>query len=108
MGTETTVAVCPGSTFLDLRATALRWAEECTPCERVAAKSAVVNTTGATLLQQMQEAYMLANKRMQQAASARKAIFDPKAQELHVPVGTQVYLRNHPAGRNKIQDAFQG
>ena len=58
--------------------------------------------------QRLQEAYLLANKRMQQAATARKAIFDRKAQELPVPVGTQIYLRNHPAGRNKIQDAFKG
>ena len=47
----------PGSTFLDLRATALRWAEECTPCEAVAAKSAVVDATGAALLQQMQDGF---------------------------------------------------
>ena len=58
--------------------------------------------------QRLQEAYLLANKRMQQAATARKAIFDRKAQYLPIPVGTQVYLRNHPAGRNKIQDAFKG
>ena len=45
---------------------------------------------------------------MQQAATVRKAIFDRKAQELPVPVGTQIYLRNHPAGRNKKQDAFKG
>ena len=45
---------------------------------------------------------------MQQAATARKAIFDRKPRDLPVPVGTQVYLRNHPAGRNKIQDAFKG
>ena len=51
--------------------------------------------------QRLQEAYLLANKRMQQAATARKAIFDRKAQDLPVPVGTQVCLRNHPAGRNK-------
>ena len=47
----------PGSTFLDLRATALRWAEECTPCEAVAAKSVVVDATGAALLQQMQDGF---------------------------------------------------
>ena len=47
----------PGSTFLDLRATALRWAEECTPCEGVGAKSAVAEATGATLLQQMQDGF---------------------------------------------------
>ena len=58
--------------------------------------------------QRLQEAYLLANKWMQQAATARKAIFDRKAQDLPIPVGTQVYLRNHPAGRNKIQDAFKG
>ena len=47
----------PGSTFLDIRATALRWAEECTPCEGVGTRSAVAEAAGSTLLQQMQDGF---------------------------------------------------
>ena len=33
--------------------------------------------------------------------------FDRMATDQPIPVGTLVYVRNHPAGRNKIQDAFK-
>ena len=57
--------------------------------------------------QRLQEAYEIVNRRLQQAAAVRKEIFDRKARDLPIPVGTEVYLRNHPAGRNKIKDAFR-
>ena len=57
--------------------------------------------------QRLQEAYEIVNRRLQQAAAVRKEIFDRKARDLPIPVGTEIYLRNHPAGRNKIQDAFR-
>ena len=62
----------PGSTFLDLRATTLRWAEECTPCEGVGAKSAVAEAIGATLLQQMQYGF----DRMSEQLTKQQVIID--------------------------------
>ena len=57
--------------------------------------------------QRLQEVYATVNRRHQQAATARKLAFDRKATDQPIPVGTLVYVRNHPAGRNKIQDAFK-
>ena len=64
--------------------------------------------TWVTLHQKrLQDAYAVVNQRLKQAATARKQIFDRKARDLPIAVGTEVYLRNHPPGRNKIQDAFR-
>ena len=49
----------------------------------------------------LQEAYAVVNRRMKKAAAERKKIFDRKARDI------EVYMRNHPPGRNKIQDAFR-
>ena len=57
--------------------------------------------------QRLQEAYKTVSRRLGQAADKRKKIFDRKARDASLEVGTKVYLRNHPAGRNKIQDAFK-
>ena len=57
--------------------------------------------------QRLQEAYATVNRRLQQAATARKGAFDRKATDQPISIGTIVYVRNHPAGRNKIQDAFK-
>ena len=55
----------------------------------------------------LQEAYAVVNRRLKQAAAERKKIFDRKARDLPIAVGIEVYMRNHPPGRNKIQDAFR-
>ena len=57
--------------------------------------------------QRLQEAYVTVNRRLHQSATARKVAFDRKATDQPIPIGTLVYVRNHPAGRNKIQDAFK-
>lgn len=57
--------------------------------------------------QRLQEVYATVNRRLQQAATTRKLAFDRKATDQPIPIGTLVYVRNHPAGRNKIQDAFK-
>ena len=58
--------------------------------------------------QRLQEAYKTASRsRLGQAADKDKKIFDRKAMDASLEVGTRVYLQNHPAGRNKIQDAFK-
>ena len=50
--------------------------------------------------QRLQEVYATVNRRLQQGATARKLAFDRKATDQPIPVGTLVYVRNHPAGRN--------
>jgi hypothetical protein len=55
----------------------------------------------------LQDAYQLVSGRLKQAANVRKKAYDRKAKEAPLVIGTRVYLRNHPKGRNKIQDAFQ-
>ena len=57
--------------------------------------------------QRLQEAYATVNRCLQQAATARKGALDRKATDQPISIGTIVYVRNHPAGRNKIQDAFK-
>ena len=49
----------------------------------------------------------MVNRHLKQAAAERKKIFDRKARDLPIAVGIEVYMRNHPPGRNKIQDAFR-
>ena len=57
--------------------------------------------------QGLQDAYVTVNRRLHQSATARKVVFDRKATDHSIPIGTLVYVRKHPAGRNKIQDAFK-
>ena len=54
----------------------------------------------------LQEAYRVVTDRLALAAKERKKQFDKKAREDILDVGTLVYLRSHPKGRNKLQDAF--
>ena len=65
-----------------------------------------VKTPGWLHQQRLQEAYKTVSRRLGQAADKHK-IFDRKARDALLEVGTRVYLPNHPAGRNKIQDAFK-
>ena len=58
--------------------------------------------------QRLQEAYKTVSRRLGQAADKRKKIFDRKARDASLEVGTRVYLRNNPAGRNKIQYSRTG
>lgn len=51
-------------------------------------------------------AYKLANKNLSDNAQARKKIFDKKATENPIPVGTKVLIRKRVPGRNKIQDQW--
>ena len=57
--------------------------------------------------QQLQEAYKTLSRSLGQAADKCKKIFDRKARDASLEMGTRVCLGNHPAGRNKIQDAFK-
>jgi transposase InsO family protein len=54
----------------------------------------------------IQRAYEKASEQIRQAAMKRKKGYDKRAKEDILPVGTHVYLRNRPRGRNKIQDAW--
>jgi transposase InsO family protein len=56
--------------------------------------------------QGVQKAYEKASEQIRHAAMKRKRIFDKGAKEYVLPIGTHVYLRNRPMGRNKIQDAW--
>ena len=57
--------------------------------------------------QRLQEAYKTVSRMLGQAADKRKKIFDRKARDASLEVGTKVYTWNHPAGRNKVQDVFK-
>ena len=60
----------------------------------------------ASHLQHMKEARALANRRMAQKASQRKARHDKKAKDVDLSPGSFVLLRNRVLGRNKIQDKW--
>jgi hypothetical protein len=57
--------------------------------------------------QRLQSAYSVARRRLEHAAQQRKLWFDKRAKEAPIEVGTRVYIRNRPPGRNKIQDAYK-
>ena len=54
----------------------------------------------------LQEAYTKVCETLEKSAKERKKIYDRKAKDAPLEVGTRVYVRNHPKGRNKIQDKF--
>ena len=56
----------------------------------------------------LQEAYALVKRRMTESAAKRKTLYDKRARESKLEIGTQVYLRNRGAhGRHKLQDAYR-
>ena len=57
--------------------------------------------------QRLQEAYKTVCSRLGQAADKHKKVFNKKARDASLEVGTRMHFWNHPAGRNKIQDAFK-
>ena len=54
----------------------------------------------------MSTAYRHVRQKLDQAASVRKVRYDKKAKEAPLAIGTRVYVRQHPKGRNKIQDGY--
>ena len=51
-------------------------------------------------------AYQKATENLKSAALKRKKVYDRAAKEHILPIGSHVYLRSRPMGRNKIQDAW--
>ncbi len=51
-------------------------------------------------------AYEKATEKLQKFAEKRKTMYDKKAKTDVLGIGTHVYLRNRPMGRNKIHDAW--
>ena len=49
----------------------------------------------------------LVKQNLETSAEKRKAQYDRGAKENTLPVGSQVYIRNRPLGRNKIQDHWK-
>ncbi len=67
----------------------------------------IEKTTWVSLHQErLQEAYRIANKKLQQEADARKQLYDKKAKESPLELGQKVVSRNRKV--NKIQDAWDG
>ena len=58
-------------------------------------------------LKQHQELLLAANKRAVKSIKLASAKRSSKGKSLSIPVGNIVYLRDHPLGRNKIQDAWK-
>ena len=52
----------------------------------------------------LRDAYLRVGEHLRQQADARKAISDKSTNDQPIEKGQFVYLRNHPRGRNKIQD----
>ncbi len=51
-------------------------------------------------------AYEKATEKLQKSADKRKTMYNKKAKTDVLGIGTHLYLRNRPMGRNKIQDAW--
>ena len=60
----------------------------------------------ATHKERLKDAYLKAGEHLKHQADTRKAASDKKTYDPPVEKGQFVYLRNHPKGRNKIQDAW--
>ena len=56
--------------------------------------------------ERLRDAYLKAGEQLRHQADARKAANDKKSYDPPVEKGQFVYLRSHPKGRNKIQDAW--
>ena len=54
----------------------------------------------------LRDAYLKAGEHLRQQADAPKAISDKGTNDQPIEKGQFVYLRSHPRGRNKIQDAW--
>ena len=54
----------------------------------------------------LKEAFELAIERTEREASRRQEKINERADNKELPIGSRVYLRNHPRGRCKIQDAW--
>ena len=54
----------------------------------------------------LRDAYLKAGEHLRQHTDAQKAISDKSTNDQPIEKGQFVYLRSHPRGRNKIQDAW--
>ena len=54
----------------------------------------------------LQEAYQFASRRLEQAAKLRNLYANRKAKDVPLYVGQRVIIKQHPPGRNKIQDVY--
>ena len=54
----------------------------------------------------LKEAFELASERTEKMALKRRARFNRLANDCGLPIGARVFVRNHPKGRKKIQDAW--
>lgn len=54
----------------------------------------------------LQEAFQLATERTEKEALKRQEKLNIHADNKELPVGCRVFIRNHPKGRSKIQDAW--
>jgi transposase InsO family protein len=57
-------------------------------------------------LRKLQEAFQMASERTEQQALKRCGKVNKKVTKEVIPLGARVFLRNHPSGRNKIQDIW--
>lgn len=59
-----------------------------------------------THFKNLQEAFQLATERTEKEALKRQEKLNIHADNKELPVGCRVFIRNHPKGRSKIQDAW--
>ena len=57
--------------------------------------------------QRLRYAYLKAGEHLEKERIKRKQVFDRTAKNYNIDVGERVYLKHHPHGRNKIQDAYK-
>lgn len=60
----------------------------------------------ASHFQNIQQAFRMASEKTEKEALKRQERVNKKADDQPVAIGSRVFLRNHPQGRNKIQDAW--
>ena len=55
----------------------------------------------------LRDAFQQASEKLEAEAAKRQEVHNARAQDTSLPVGCRVLLRNHPHGRNKMQDAWR-
>ena len=54
----------------------------------------------------LRRAHSHVKQKLEQVTAQRKSLFDKCAREALISIGTRVYVKQHPKGRNKIQDSY--